>query len=161
MTQLRSFLLLSCSQRKRTDPDPLPAFERYDGPQFRVLRKFLRTHPNASAFLDIAILSARFGIISPSTLIPWYDQRLTTEQALRLRQDALKTLQRYFQPVPCARCCLSLSRTYFQAVEGFDAWIPAPCAITIIQGPPGARLSQLFNWLYTLSKETIAPNSLG
>ncbi|MCS6841078.1 MAG: hypothetical protein NZ701_09875, partial [Roseiflexus sp.] len=93
----RSFLLIACSQRKRANTEPLPALERYDGPQFRVLRKFLRAHPDASALLEIAILSARFGIIAPSTLIPWYDQRLTPEQALLLRPEALKILQEYFQ----------------------------------------------------------------
>lgn len=152
MTQPRSFLLIACSQRKRADIEPLPALERYDGPQFRVLRKFLRTHPDASASLDIAILSARFGIIAPSTLIPWYDQRLTPEQALLLRPEALKILQEYFQNTPYARCCLSLSRDYLRAIEGFEAFVPAACETTIIRGSPGVRLSRLFNWLYTLLK---------
>lgn len=34
-------LLLSCSQAKISTPDLLPAIRRYDGPAFRVLRKFL------------------------------------------------------------------------------------------------------------------------
>lgn len=149
MTQPRSFLLIACSQRKRADTEPLPALERYDGPQFRVLRKFLRTHPHASASLDIAILSARFGIIPSSTLIPWYDQRLTPEQALLLRPKALTTLRQYFHNTPYTRCCLSLSRDYLRAIEGFEAFVPATCETAIIRGSQGARLSQLFKWLYT------------
>jgi hypothetical protein len=35
-------LILACSRRKRPDEGLLPAIERYDGPAFRVLRRFLR-----------------------------------------------------------------------------------------------------------------------
>jgi hypothetical protein len=38
-------LILACSRRKRPDEGLLPAIERYDGPAFRVLRRFLREMP--------------------------------------------------------------------------------------------------------------------
>jgi hypothetical protein len=49
----RQLLVLSCSQRKLPNPEPLPALERYDGPAFRVLRKFLRESPSKAQILDI------------------------------------------------------------------------------------------------------------
>ena len=45
MTADHRLLILSCSQRKRPDRVLLPALERYDGPVFRMLRKFLRSCP--------------------------------------------------------------------------------------------------------------------
>ena len=38
-------LILACSRRKRPDEGLLPAIERYDGPTFCVLRRFLREVP--------------------------------------------------------------------------------------------------------------------
>ncbi len=54
-------LILSCSRRKRLDKDLLPAVERYDGPAFRVLRRFLREMPFEAP--DVPILSAEYGLI--------------------------------------------------------------------------------------------------
>jgi exonuclease SbcC len=37
----RRLLILSCSRKKKTTSQLLPALERYDGPSFRVARKFI------------------------------------------------------------------------------------------------------------------------
>ena len=83
-------LVIACSQRKR-DPRTLshstlpdgtpaaPAWAVYDGTQMRIVRKYAPYRG-----LAILILSARFGLISPSYKIPLYDQRMTWAQA----QDA-------------------------------------------------------------------------
>jgi hypothetical protein len=64
-------LILACSQRKRCAANRLPALERYDGPAFKVVRRFLRQHPDEKLHLGIQILSAEFGLI-PSKLIVIY-----------------------------------------------------------------------------------------
>jgi hypothetical protein len=83
-------LVIACSQRKR-DPRTLchttlsdgtsvaPAWAVYDGTQIRIVRKYAPYRA-----LAILILSARFGLISPSHKIPIYDRRMTAAQA----QDA-------------------------------------------------------------------------
>ena len=68
-TQSRRLLILACSQRKRLDPQPLPVLERYDGPAFRVLRKFLRDSPCEAQRIDISVLSAEFGLLSAQQMI--------------------------------------------------------------------------------------------
>lgn len=50
-------LILSCSRRKRSDRGLLPALERYDGPTYRVMNKFLRVNPSGTQSLDVYILS--------------------------------------------------------------------------------------------------------
>ncbi len=67
-------LLLSCSARKRRDGGELPALERYDGPAFRVLRRFGRQFP--ATLVETWIVSARFGLLQGQTPVPLYDQRL-------------------------------------------------------------------------------------
>ena len=148
MVRPASFLLLSCSQRKRATPGLLPAMERYNGPQFQVVRKFTRAHPDAQSSLDIAILSARFGILSPSECIPDYDQRVTREQAAKIRPGVITAIRQYFQNTRYQRCCISLSQDYLEIIAGLEAIIPPTCETTYIRGSQGERLSQLFNWLY-------------
>ena len=63
MSHNRRLLILSCSQRKHTSLDPLPAIERYDGPLFKVLRRFLRESSHQARDLDVFILSAAYGLI--------------------------------------------------------------------------------------------------
>jgi len=63
MNTVKRLLILSCSQRKRPDPGLLPAIERYDGPVFQVVRRYLREQPAGSKQLDVFILSARYGLI--------------------------------------------------------------------------------------------------
>ncbi len=122
--------------------------ERYNGPQFQVVRKFIRTHPDAQSALDIAILSARFGMISPSENIPDYDQRITPEQVASIRPRIMIALGQHFQRTKYQRCCISLSRDYLEIIAGLEEIIPPTCETTYIRGSQGERLSQLFNWLY-------------
>lgn len=91
-------LVLSCSRKKRASPDLLPAVERYDGPAFRVLRRFLAQHrPDVP---DLLILSARYGAIGPEERIPLYDQRLTPGHIPALQPSVVKTLERQLRLKP-------------------------------------------------------------
>ena len=85
-------LIQSCSQTKLDDPRPLPAIERYDGPAFRVLRRFLRDAAPALQDVDVFVLSARYGLIAADTPVHDYDQRMTPARAAQLHQTAETTL---------------------------------------------------------------------
>lgn len=82
-------LVIACSQRKRdplalpyhsyddVDGTPIaPAWAVYDGPLARIVRKHAPYRE-----LGIWFLSARFGLIQASHLIPLYDQEMTSQQA--------------------------------------------------------------------------------
>lgn len=118
MDHLSSLLVLSCSQRKRPDPGLLPAIERYQGPHFQVLRKYLRTRPDQAAALDILILSARFGLLAPATPIPDYDLRMTAPRVAELQPSVRALLGQLFQRNQYQRLCLALGRDYLAAVAG-------------------------------------------
>src|SRR6266508_7023102 len=85
-------LILSCSQRKALAKGRLPAIDRYDGPAFRVLRKYLRESPSGAP--TVLILSAKYGLIESDRRIPPYDRRLSRTSAERLRPQVLKTMRR-------------------------------------------------------------------
>ena len=65
----RRLLILACSQRKQASCEPLPAIDRYNGPLFLVLRRFMRECPRQARLLDVYILSAAYGLI-PVGLTP-------------------------------------------------------------------------------------------
>src|SRR5205809_655479 len=75
-------LVLSCSLKKRADPGVLPAIERYDGPCFRVLRRYLRGSP--AAVPEVRLLSAEYGLLRPDELLPVYDRRMTASRSREL-----------------------------------------------------------------------------
>ena len=151
MTRL---LILGCSQRKRPDPGLLPAIERYDGPPYRVLRRYLRQEPSAPP--TVYILSAEFGLIPSDQPIPYYDRRMTVQRAQELQpavMDALGPIlglenSRKGRP----KCILvHLGKTYLLTFsEGSTRGMLRERAVT---GPPGVRLAQLLDWLNNSSND--------
>src|SRR5215475_9884935 len=93
MTSDHRLLILSCSQRKRPDRILLPALERYDGPVFRMLRKFLRSCSARESHPEVYILSVRFGLIPAHQPISYYDCRMTPQQASIFQPQVLAQLR--------------------------------------------------------------------
>ena len=141
-------LLLGCSQAKVSDPEPLPAIERYDGPAFRLVRRFLRTAPAPLQDVDIYILSARYGLIPATTEIADYDERMTPRRAAALRADTLSELQQIVEQTRPTRLFISLGRDYLAAIEGFEARLPPFVQVTVSREPAGKQLTALRAWLY-------------
>src|SRR5262245_22498942 len=112
-------LILSCTRRKRCAPSPLPAVERYDGPTFRLLRRFQkRTLEN----LDVYILSAKFGLIHHLEMIPYYDQQMTPQRARELQPQINEALERIFRNYrgngqAASQLLLCMGRIYLDALN--------------------------------------------
>ncbi len=88
----KRLLILSCSQRKSESLERLPAIERYNGPLFFVLRRFIRECPGQARHLDVYILSAAYG------LIPW---NFPTLKCIRLFGPQFRKVKtRFFAEIP-------------------------------------------------------------
>jgi hypothetical protein len=144
--QIRSLLLLCCSERKRTDPDPLPALERYDGPAFRVVRRWAALAPRQSR--DIRILSAEFGLIAADQRIPYYDQRMTVERATSLRSQIRTQLKRIFDTAQYAELFIYAGARYLMALDSYQEVVPKSTVVRVASGSIGGKLAQLHDWLY-------------
>lgn len=146
---MRRLLVLSCSRRKRSDPGLLPAIERYDGPPFRVLRRYLRQQPADPP--DVYILSAEFGLMHGDRPIPYYDRLMTPQRARELRPVVVETLrslssQRRQSTESSQSVYLNLSQIYFLALSdeiAVDLGRLQPTGVA----PPGVRLTRLRDWL--------------
>ncbi len=143
MTRL---LIISCSERKEPGTGPLPAIDRYDGPAFRVLRKYLReVKPEA---LIVLILSAKYGLIVADRRIEDYDCRLTASSAARLRPKVLKVVKNVLDSGEWSSVGVCASKVYHIALDGLSGMVPVGARLDLIEGGQGPRLTNLRAWLY-------------
>jgi hypothetical protein len=143
----RRLLILSCSKRKHPTLRPLPAIERYNGPVFLVLRRFLRERPDEAKLLDVYILSAAHGLISAICPIAPYDQKMNRARAVELKPQVLADFGGLMQN-DYAALCLVMGKTYFAALEGWQDLVPANLLATVAKGPMGMKQAQLKKWLW-------------
>lgn len=142
----RRLLILACSCRKRLDPGLLPAVERYDGPAFRLYRRYLRRE--ASAPLDVYVLSAEFGLVRHDTPIPNYDRRMTNQRAGELRSNVVAELRRLVSDNGDSEVFVLAGRAYLSLIQDREREGPGSARVHIASGPIGRKLSELYDWLY-------------
>jgi hypothetical protein len=146
MIRQQRLLILSCSKAKNPASRSVPAIDLYDGPAFRVLRRFISSS-DVSAELDIVILSAKHGFISPSTLIAAYDQRMDPDTAMpsaRLREQlAAFTVGKRYSEV-----FINLGSDYFSRLPDIETVLDGRPSILIARGRIGQRLHSLKEWLF-------------
>ena len=144
-------LILSCSQRKHSNPSLLPALERYDGPAFRVVNKFMRVRPFEAQSLDVYVLSAKFGLIPSSQLIPNYDHRMTLQKVRELQLLTLTELKKILVDKQYDELFISMGKDYLRVLAGYESLIPANLKVVISTGVMGRKQADLRNWLHRVS----------
>jgi hypothetical protein len=145
-TAPRYLLIVACSQRKYVTPGVLPAFKRYDGTYFRVLRKAQREGYWPEK-LDVLIVSAKYGLLEADTPIAHYDMRMTQEQATRLRPLVAPALAKWIASRTYTEIFLNMGKTYHMALDGWDVSLPRDIAIVYARGGIGRKASQMRTWL--------------
>lgn len=143
----RRLLILSCSQRKHSTQGLLPALQRYDGPAYRVMSKFMRMHPSEVRLLDVYVLSAEFGLISADKPIPDYDRRMTYQRAKELQQPVLSALKQVLIRKRYEDLFLSIGKDYLRVLNGYESLIPNNLTVIVSRGVMGRKLAELRNWL--------------
>jgi len=106
-----------CSADKRTDPEPLPALERYLDDRIHALAAAAE-----AAGVAFLILSGEYGLLRPEAPIPWYDHLL--------QQEAVDSLAAKVSEQLTALGCTEL--TYYTVSEAADPKI-VPYRNTITQ----------------------------
>jgi hypothetical protein len=140
-------LILSCSRKKRASSRLLPALERYDGPAFQVLRKFIVECPAEASKLDIRILSAKFGLIPAAQPIPCYDKVVTEHQATVLNPKVLAEMERLLTRRKYRKLLINVGQNYLPALAGYEALVSSDMEVTQALGSSGRRQTMLRDWL--------------
>ena len=159
MEYKQRLLILSCSQRKHTSEGLLPAIERYNGPLFFVLRRFLRECPHETKQLDVYILSAVYGLIAAGYPVPFYDQKMNMSRVLEL-QPQIKTTFSSILHNDYVSICFVLGKTYLQTFEGLLDLVPRFTESVVPYGPIGKKQTQLKQWLWQEHSHTFAERNL-
>lgn len=144
----RRCLIVGCSRTKVGTPLPLPAIQRYDGPAFRVVRRYLSQAPEAAQDVDIFVLSAEFGLISAETEISTYDRIMNAARAAELRPSIVQAICARVSPQNYTEVFLSMGRIYVQAMEGLQSLLGDGVRLIISYSASGQKLNELRRWLW-------------
>jgi hypothetical protein len=146
---MKRCLILGCSETKIKTPAKLMALHRYDGPTFRVLRRFLADVWSTSARpdLEIFVLSAEFGLIKGEHLIPVYDRRMTPRRAEELRPAVLNTFKHQIASQNYTELFLSMGKTYLLALTGYEDLLLPTTRVIVSRSSSGQKLTELRAWL--------------
>lgn len=70
--------------------------------------------------LDMRIISAKFGLISPKKEIPNYDKRMDEKTAKKMKKEIKKKLKKISSESDYADILVVLGKDYLKAIEGID-----------------------------------------
>lgn len=141
----KKLLVLGCSQAKRGCDGLLPALDRYDGPPYRVLRKFLRDY-QWPVGLSIGVLSAKYGLFGILKGIENYDMRMDADKAEAKASECSNTLKEWATDHQTVH--FSLGKDYLPAVQSVLETLENK---KVFQGPIGMKISQIKSFLYNTS----------
>ena len=143
----RRLLILSCSRKKKAGIKLMPAIERYDGPAFQVLRKFIVECPTEFHKLDIYIISAKFGMIPANQPIPWYDMQMGAHRAMDLNPIVSEEMKLLLMRRKYQKLMINVGKNYLFALAGCDPLWEDDLEVTYAAGSSGRRQSILRDWL--------------
>ncbi len=149
-------LILGCSRTKNEVPEPMSAIHRYNGPSYKVLRRYLKENSHDQS-LDIFILSAKYGLIDSQKYIDNYDLRMTSKRADEMHKQVIAKIQKDIVPRDYAEIFLSMGKTYLQALNGIENLVNGHTKLIISSGASGKKLTELRNWLWGKETSTIKP----
>ena len=138
-------LVINCSKTKLIDESVLPAIKRYDGPLFKVLRKYISNKNEEASNLSVYILSAKYGFISADEKIYNYDCFLTLNEANKIRENVTNSFKSVCQNNKYEEIFIALSKNYLTLLDGFD---DIKSKLVFATGGNGHKSSQLKQWLY-------------
>jgi len=130
----------------------LPAIERYDGINYRVIKK-LQREGNFPDDLDIGIISAKYGFLTSDIPIDYYNQKMTKERAFELESRVSTEVNEFLQNNGYSKIFINLGKEYRLALNGFDEALPSNMEIIYAKGAIGQKASQMKEWLLSLISE--------
>jgi hypothetical protein len=139
----RSLLIIACSQRKAAGLVAGAAWDVYDGVVYRGLKKRLGPRSSWPTWLDVLIVSAKYGVIPPGRRIQTYNQTMPAsgregQWAGALRRMVAGNRYRFVH--------INLGRAYQTAIGDVSMLFPK-AEMTAASGGIGRRAAQTAAWL--------------
>lgn len=137
-------LIVGCSHSKNASPVPMKALDRYEGVNFKVIKKFNR-EKGLPDNVDIVIISARYGLITQDAYIGPYNMRMTRKRAETLHPGVMDNFRDLISQKVYKEIFVVLGKDYIPAIEGIE--LIAPCPVSYAQGRIGEKMAVLKKWL--------------
>jgi len=116
---MKTLLVQSCSKRKVETRRPVPAFERYDGYFYRIIKNAVDGSLSDAPF-DLRILSAEHGLLHPAETIEYYDREMDAERAAELRPAVVTELRTLVGESEYDHIVVNTGKAYEAALAGFQ-----------------------------------------
>jgi hypothetical protein len=142
----RRLLIVSCSGRKHHSRPKRKAWDLYDGVAYRLLKKAERDHQFARD-IDVMILSAKHGLISPARRIGWYNRRMNRERSAELRQQVTSKLKQIMSNTHYHEVLLWMGKDYLAALGPSNCWNQSNARVRVSGGRIGEKLRHLKTWI--------------
>lgn len=133
-------------KQKHPNSDLMPAIVRYDGVNFRVLRKARREgyYPDN---LDLLIISAKYGLIEEDTLIKNYDLIMTRKRAIDLRDKVTDSLINRLEQKNYAEIFINLGKDYLLTFDQRRFSKTQNDKFKFASGGIGKKMYEMKKWL--------------
>lgn len=144
---MKHLLIISCSNKKSETSGLLPAYERYTGYNFQIIKKIIRERGSLND-IDILILSALYGMIEWNHPIPYYDEVMTTDCVDAMKTKVRQQLRDYFNACVCQydELLVNMGKVYCQVLEVYP--IQNHCRqVSYSEGRIGQKGSQMKKWI--------------
>jgi len=149
-------LIQSCSATKEPVDTPVPPLDLYDGYFFRIIKKAVRSG-QFQPEIDIAVISAKHGVVESDDEIGYYDQRMDTERARELNTDVVDAIAGKVVKKRYDKIWVNLGKDYLPAVDGLETAVDVP--VSHIEGSGiGTKGKQL---KHLISKDQSVPAHSG
>lgn len=145
--QIKRLLIIACSARKHQQEGLLPAWDVYDGVTYQVLKR-LQRESNCLSDVDVLILSARYGLIKPSTLIECYNAKMQLNIAARQACDNVAALKTLWESRTYREVFINVGKVYLEALQPIPYWLKQ-ATLVLPRGGIGQKNSQMRKWLLT------------
>jgi len=138
-------IIVSCSKKKKNLGKNVPAIELYDGPVFKILRKFSTLKKFDR--LDILIISAKYGVLKYTDKINYYDEKMNQSKAKVMKPQIMKKISDFLAVNNYEEIFINLGKNYSVSIEGLENLVDSSCKIIYAKGRIGERLKQTKEWL--------------
>jgi len=145
---MRRLIIVSASQRRITDPSPLPAIDRFDGVYFRILRKHLKDGKLKDA--DILVVSDRHGVIKATDVVPYHppSDKIKVEEHARISN--VKIIEGIAKKTAYSEIYVICGKDFQGFIKGFEEF--ANTTVTYCQGRGlGPKARSLKDWILARS----------
>lgn len=149
-----NLLIISCSYSKCKTTGTIPANQRYTGNVYLSIHKAFRKGYFPTGYLDILIISAKYGLLEWDTKIEYYCQKMEIERANELRPQVQEHLQTYLEGKNYDKLYICMGEKYRKTLEGFD-WKQHFSDCVIATGIRTDQRNQLIKWFEDLSKKCV------